>query len=82
MLSHATAAPEVLAERGGPPQPQSTTSLERELAQARALCRRHELAIEALTNAVGVLRRGAVALTDENRLLRAEIAGRRRARRA
>jgi hypothetical protein len=81
MLSHATAAPEVLAERGGAPHPQ-TTGLERELAQARALCRRHELAIEALTNAVGVLRRGAVALTDENRLLRAEIAGRRRARRA
>jgi hypothetical protein len=82
MLSHATAAPEALAERDRPPQPRSTASLERELAQARALCRRHELAIEALTNAVGVLRRGAAALTDENRELRVEIAGRRGTRRA
>ena len=82
MRAHALAAPDVLADRRRSPEPQSTASLERELAQAQALCRRHELAIEALTNAVGVLRRGAAALTDENRELRAEIAGRRRARRA
>jgi hypothetical protein len=43
------------------------------------MCRRHELAIEALTNVVGVLRRGTVALTDENKELRALLAGRRRA---
>jgi hypothetical protein len=80
MLSHATAAPDVLAERRRPPQQRSTASLERELAQARTMCERHERAIEALTNAVGVLRRGAAALTEENRELRAEIAGRQRGR--
>ena len=81
MLSRALAAPDVLAELRGSPEPPSIASLEHELAQARAMCKRHELAIEALTNAVGVLRRGAAALTDENRELRAEIAGRRGARR-
>jgi hypothetical protein len=82
MLSHATAAPDVPTDQRRPPQPQSTAALERELAQAQALCKRHELAIDALTNAVGVLRRGAAALSDENRELRAEIAGRRTARAA
>jgi hypothetical protein len=82
MRAHAVAAPDVLADRRPPPEPRSIASLERELARAQAMCKRHELAIEALTNAVGVLRRGAAALTDENRELRAQIAGRRRARRA
>jgi hypothetical protein len=82
MLSHATAAPDVLADRRRAGQPQSTASLERELAQSQAMCKRQERAIEALSTAVGALRRGAAALTDENRELRAEIAGRHRARRA
>jgi hypothetical protein len=81
MLSHATAAPDVPADQRRPPQ-QSTAELEGELAHAQAMCKRHELSIEALTNAVGVLRRGAAALADENRELRAEIAGRRTARAA
>jgi hypothetical protein len=82
MLSHATAARDVLADRRRTGQPQSTASLERELAQAQAMCKRQERAIEALSTAVGALRRGAAALTDENRELRAEIAGMPRARRA
>jgi hypothetical protein len=77
--SQAIAAPEVLADRRRPPGPQSTTSLEFQLGQSQAMCRRHELAIEALTNVVGVLRRGTVALTDENKELRALLARRCRA---
>jgi hypothetical protein len=42
------------------------------------MCQRHELAIETLTRAVGVLRRGATALSDENRELRAQIDGLRK----
>jgi hypothetical protein len=82
MRSHGTAATDVLADRRLTPKPESITSLERELAQARAMCRRHETAIEALTHALDVFRRGAAALTDENRELRAQIAARRKRGRA
>jgi hypothetical protein len=51
-----------------------------ELAQTRDACRRQAKAIDGLTQALGVLRRGANALADENRELRAEIDGLRRAR--
>lgn len=80
MLSHATAANDVLADRRRGGQPESTSGLEHELAQVQAMCKRQERAIGALSRAVGALRRGAAALSDENRELRAEIAGRHRAR--
>lgn len=80
MRSDATTAPDVLADRRLAPELQVTTSLQHELAQSQAMCRRHEMRIEALTNAVSVLRRGAAALTDENKELRAQLAGRRRGR--
>jgi len=80
MLSHATAAHDVPADRRRGGQPQGTAGLERELAQVQAMCKRQERAIGVLSRAVGALRRGAAALNDENRELRAEIAGRRRAR--
>ena len=80
MRSDATTAPDVLADRRRTPELQVTTSLQHELAQSQAMCRRHEMRIQALTNAVSVLRRGAAALTDENKELRAELAGRRRGR--
>jgi hypothetical protein len=74
MRSHTTTAVDVLADRRSTPERERNAALQRELAQSRATCRRHEMAIEALTHAVGVLRRGATALTDENRELRAQIA--------
>jgi len=80
MRSDATTAPDVLADRRGAAELQVTTSLQHELAQSQAMCRRHEMRIQALTNAVSVLRRGAAALTDENKELRAQLAGRRRGR--
>ena len=51
---------------------------ERELVELRTICRRQELAIEALTSVVSALRRSTAALTEENKELRAQIAGRRR----
>jgi hypothetical protein len=80
MRSHATTAADVLADRRLAPELQVTTSLQHELAQSQAMCRRHEMRIAALTNAVSVLRRGAAALTDENKELRAQLARRRRGR--
>jgi predicted RNase H-like nuclease (RuvC/YqgF family) len=82
MRSHSTTATDVLSDRRPAPERDRHAALQRELAQSRAMCRRHELAIEALTHAVAVLRRGAAALTDENRELRAQIAGARRRSRA
>jgi hypothetical protein len=51
---------------------------DRELVELRTICRRQELAIEALTSVVSALRRNTAALTEENKELRAQIAGRRR----
>jgi hypothetical protein len=78
MRSSPTTATDVLTDRRLPPERQGNASLQRELARSRAMCQRHELAIETLTRAVGVLRRGAAALSDENRELRAQIDGMRR----
>jgi D-alanyl-D-alanine dipeptidase len=77
MRSHETAAMDVLDELRAAPEPGSNTGLALELARSRATCRLHESAIEALTQALAVLRRGATALKIENRELRAEIAGMR-----
>jgi hypothetical protein len=52
--------------------------LERELVELRAITRRQQLAIEALTSVVSALRRSAAALTEENKELRAQLAGKRR----
>jgi hypothetical protein len=82
MRSQTTTATDVLPDRRPTPGRERNAALQRELAHSRALCRRHEMAIEALTHAVGILRRGATALTDENRELRAQIAGTRRRGRA
>jgi hypothetical protein len=59
-------------------QPTSADGLDREVVRLRAICRRQELAIEALTSVVSALRRRTAALTDENKELRARIAGKRR----
>jgi hypothetical protein len=56
----------------------SAADLEREVVELRAITRRQQLAIEALTSVVSALRRSAAALTDENKELRAQIAGKRR----
>ena len=42
------------------------------------MTRRQQLAIEALTSVVSALRRSAAALTEENKELRAQLAGKRR----
>ena len=44
-----------------------------ECFQLRATCRRQELVIEGLTQAVARLRRGAFALKEENAELRVEL---------
>ena len=67
---------DVLDGSGLSVDPQS--GLERELAELRATCRRQALAIEALTSVVSALRRSTAALTEENRELRARVAGRHR----
>jgi hypothetical protein len=59
-------------------EPPPVEGPERELVELRAICRRQELAIEALTSVVSALRRSTAALTEENKELRAQIAGRRR----
>jgi len=79
MRSHSTAAADVLASRRRSPERDRSAMLLRELAQSRDACRRQAKAIEGLTQALGVLRRGASALADENRELRAELDGLRRA---
>jgi hypothetical protein len=56
----------------------SPADLEREVVELRAIARRQQLAIEALTSVVSALRRSAAALTEENKELRAQIAGKRR----
>jgi hypothetical protein len=71
-----SATRDVFADPQLPLEPQEP--LARELVELRATCRRQELAIEALTSVVSALRRSTAALTDENRELRAQIAGRRR----
>jgi hypothetical protein len=78
MRSHSTAATDVLAGRRFSPERDRSATLQRELALSRAACRRQANAIDGLTQALGVLRRGASALSDENRELRAEIDGLRR----
>ena len=45
----------------------------RELTRACVTCAKHEFAIDGLTQALARLRRGAVALRDENAELRAEL---------
>jgi phage shock protein A len=42
-------------------------------ARVCVTCAKHEVALEALTQAVARLRRGAMALRDENAELRAEL---------
>ena len=79
MRSHTTTAHDVLASRRPAPERDRSATLQRELAQSRAACRRQATTIDGLTRVVGVLRRGASALADENRELRAEIDGLRRA---
>jgi hypothetical protein len=79
MRSHSTTATDVPADRRPRPEREPHAVVQRELAHSCAECRRHELAIDALTRAVGVLRRGAAALADENRELRAQIDGMGRA---
>jgi hypothetical protein len=79
MRSHSTTATDVLAGRRFTSERDRSATLQRELAQSRAACRRQAKAIDGLTQALGVLRRGANALADENRELRAEIDGLRRA---
>jgi hypothetical protein len=79
MRSVSTTATDVLADRRLSPERDRNAALQRELAQSRAACRRQAKAIDGLTQALGVLRRGATALADENRELRAEIDGLRRA---
>ena len=78
MRSHSTTASDVLADRRPPPERDRYAALQRELARSQAMCERHELAIETLTRAVGVMRRGAAALSDENRELRAQLDGMRK----
>jgi hypothetical protein len=73
MRLHSTAAMDVLAPRRPPPERDRSATLQRELAQSRAACRRQATTIDGLTQALAVLRRGATALADENRELRAEI---------
>jgi hypothetical protein len=79
MRSHTTAATDVLGGRRLSPERDRSAVLLHELAQSRDACRRQAKAIDSLTQALGVLRRGASALADENRELRAEIDGLRRA---
>ena len=79
MRSSATTATDVLAGRRSTPEPDRSAGLRYELAQTQAACQRQAKAIDGLTHALGVLRRGAAALSDENRELRAEIDGLRRA---
>jgi hypothetical protein len=61
----------------GQPSP-AAPDLEREVVELRAITRRQQLAIEALTSVVSALRRSAASLTEENKELRAQIAGKRR----
>jgi hypothetical protein len=79
MRSHATTAADDFAGRRSPPERDSSAALQHELAQSRSACQRQAKAIDGLTRALGVLRRGANALADENRELRAEIDNLRRA---
>jgi hypothetical protein len=79
MRSHSTAATDVLGGRRLSPERDRSAALLHELEQSRDQCRRQAKAIDGLTEALGVLRRGASALADENRELRAEIDGLRRA---
>jgi hypothetical protein len=79
MRSSATTATDVLAGRRSSPERERSAALQSELAHSRAACRRQAKAIDGLTQALGVLRRGASALADENRELRAEIDSLRRA---
>jgi hypothetical protein len=78
MRSQAMTATNVLAGRRSPPQRDGSAALHSELARSRAACRRQATAIDGLTQALGVLRRGASALAEENRELRAEIDSLRR----
>lgn len=80
MRSSARTATDVSAGRRSPPAPDRSAMLKDELAQTQAACERQAKAIDGLTRALDVLRRGATALADENRELRAEIDGLRRAR--
>ena len=79
MRSQATTATDDLAGRRSPPERDGSFALQRELAQSRSACQRQARAIDGLTNALGVLRRAANALANENRELRAEIDDLRRA---
>jgi hypothetical protein len=79
MRSPTTTASDVLAGRRFAPDSDRSATLQRELARSRATCRRQAKAIDGLTQALGVLRRGASALADENRELRAELNGVHRA---
>jgi hypothetical protein len=79
MRSHSTAAKDGLGGRRQARERERSAGLQRELAQSRAACRRQATAIAGLTRALGVLRRGASALADENRELRVELERMRRA---
>jgi hypothetical protein len=73
-----TSATEPFADRQPLPGSLDASHLEREVVELRTIARRQELAIEALTSVVSALRRSTAALTQENKELRAQIAGRRR----
>lgn len=78
MRSHSTAATDVPGGRRPSPEPDRSPMLLHELARSRDACRRQAKTIDGLTQALDVLRRGASALADENRELRAEVDGLRR----
>jgi len=46
----------------------------RELARVCVACTKHEYALDGLTQALARMRRGAIALREENSELRAELA--------
>jgi hypothetical protein len=79
MRSHTTAATVVLGGGRLSTERDRSAALLHELEQSRDACRRQAKEIDGLTQALGVLRRGASALADENRELRAEIDGLRKA---
>ena len=54
----------------GPPRP---APAEPEIERLRSVCRRRELAMDRLLEAMLLLRRGNIALREENRELRREV---------
>ena len=67
---------------GHPVSPSDGSGSRTELAGLQATCRQQAVAIDALSEAVATLRRGATALKAENAELRAELGGLRQTRRS